>query len=118
MPPQVKAVAPYPRAYWAEYTPRFSLAEGWPALELAEHKYAMTCVDTSTGLVQAFAYKRANQGATIKGLKKQQLEVMYGIPTQIVIKGHVFLAMMPKNGQTPGTYYGLCPGHTIPLLPA
>lgn len=51
----------------------------------------------------AFVGRRANQDEIIKGLTK--LESKYRIPTQIVIMGHVLLAMMSKNGQRAGIYY-------------
>ena len=62
----------------------------------------------------ALTCRRANQAALIKGLMK--LESKYGTPTQILIKGHILLAMMSKNGQRAGTCYGLSTCHTILLL--
>ena len=51
------------------------------------YKYALTCADTSSGLVLAFASRKANQTAinTIKGktVKLSKLEVMCGTSAQI-----------------------------------
>ena len=51
------------------------------------YKYALTCADTASGLVLAFASRKANQTAinTIKGkiVKLPKLEVMCGTPAQI-----------------------------------
>lgn len=47
-----------------------------PLLLSKDSKYTLVCVDTISGLTQAFFCHCANQAATIKGLKK--LSTMYG----------------------------------------
>lgn len=48
-----------------------------PLLMSQRKKYTLTCVDTTTGLMQDFC-KRANQNVTINGL--EQLHVIYRYP--------------------------------------
>lgn len=50
-----------PVSHWEiEYRGPLPVSEG--------HKYPLTCMDMSIGLIQAFAHKRANQTATTKEL--------------------------------------------------
>lgn len=83
-----------------------------PLLLNRSTKYALVCVDTDSGLTQAFPCWWANHVATIKGLKK--LSTIYGYPYKIVTGGsHISKDMIYKYGQKNMILNG---GSTSPMI--
>lgn len=74
---------------------------------------ALTCVDTVTGLLQAFSCKGTNQTATIKGV--EQLSVTYGYPVPIDSnQGMHFTGHLSSSGHMEKIQIGDFTHHIIP----